>query len=189
MDLGKSCNYTCPNGSDRLHEGNYVFGIYIDLKKAFHFVQYHILPQKLRHYGIPGISLDWFDSYLSNRKQVVVTNGIQSDILELSGYGVPQGSVLGPILFLLFINDIYISLDNIIIKLFADDRDCFVSENDFNLLEGLAKTELNKPQKWINANKPSINFDPKNSSYCIFKPRNKCLPVNFNRGLTVGKKH
>ena len=115
-----------------LDEGNYVFGIYIDFKKAFDTVQHQILLQKLQHYGIRGIALDWFNSYLSNRKQFVVTNGIQSDILELSNYGVPQGSVLGPILFLLFINDIHNSLDNIIIKLFAYDTNCFVSGNDFN---------------------------------------------------------
>ena len=145
-----------------------------------------MLLQKLQYYVIRGIALDWFNFYLSNRKQFVLTNGIQSDILELSGYGVPQGSVLGPILFLLFVNDIHNSLDKIIIKLFADDTNCFVSGNDFNLLERIAETELNKLQKWINANKLTINFDPKKSSYCIFKPRNKCLPVNFNRGLTMG---
>ena len=160
-----------------LDEGNYVFGIYIDLKKAFDTVQHQILLQKLQYYGIRGIALDWFNSYLSNRKQFVLTNGIHSDILELSGYGVSQGSVIGPILFLLFINDIHNSLDKIIIKLFADDRNCFVSGNDFNLLERLAETGLNKLQKWTNANKLTINFDPKKSSYCIFKPRNKCLPV------------
>ena len=80
-----------------LDEGNYVFGIYIDLKKPFDTDQHQILLHKLQHYGIRGIALEWFDSYLAKRKQFVVTNGIQSDILELSGYGVPRGSVLGPI--------------------------------------------------------------------------------------------
>ena len=134
-----------------LDEGNYVFGIYIDLKKAFDTVQHQILPHKFQHYEIRGIALKWFDSYLAKRKQFVVTNGIQSDILELSGYGIPQGSVLGPILFLLFINDIHKSLDKIIIKLSADDTNCFISGNNFNQLERLAETELNKLQKWINA--------------------------------------
>ena len=65
-------------------------------------------------------------------------------MLELCGYGVPQGSDLGPILFLLFINDIHKSLSNVIIKLFADDTNCFVSGKDFNSLERLVELELNK---------------------------------------------
>ena len=68
--------------------------------------------------------------------------------------------MLGQILFLLLINDIHNSLDKIIIKLFADETNCFVSGNDFNLLERKAEAELNKLQKWINANKLTINFDP-----------------------------
>ena len=106
--------------------------------------------------------LHWIGLILTYQieKQFVVTNGIQSDILELSGYGVPLGSVLRSILFLLFINNIHNSLDNIIIKLFADETDSFFSGNDFNLLEILAATELNKLQKWINANKHTIGRIP-----------------------------
>ena len=72
------------------------------------------------------------------------------------------------------------------IKLFADDTNCFISGNYFNSLERLAEIELNKLQKWVNANKLTVHFDPKKSSYCIFKPRNKPFPINFNRGLTMG---
>ena len=76
----------------------------------------------------------------------------------------PRGSVLGPISFLLFINDINKSLDHIIVKLFADDTNCFISGNNFNQLERLVEVELNKLQKWKNANKLTINFDPKNQA-------------------------
>ena len=65
-------------------------------------------------------------------------------------------------------------------KLFADDTNCFLSGNDLSSLERLAETELNKPQTWINANNLKINYDPKKSSYCIFKRRNKCFPPNYN---------
>ena len=90
---------------------------------------------------------EWFRSYLAKRKQCVIINGIQSDISDLCKYGVPQGSVLGPILFLLFINDINKSLDHINVKLFADDTNCFISGNNFNQLERLVEVELNKLQK------------------------------------------
>ena len=169
-----------------LDEGNYVFGIYIDLKKAFDTVQHQILLYKLQHYGIRGLAFQWFESYLSKRKQFVVINNIQSDISEFCEYGVPQGSVLVPVLFLLFINDIDRSLSKITIKLFADDTNCFISDKNFISLERLVEIELNRLQKWINATKLTINFDPKKSSYYVFKSRGKCFPVNFDTGLKVG---
>ena len=92
----------------------------------------------------------------------------------------------GTNLFLLFINDIHKSLNNTVIKLFADDTNCFLSGNDFSSLERLAETELNKLQTWINANNLTIHYDPKKSSYCIFKPRNKCFPSNYNGRLKIG---
>ena len=113
-------------------------------------------------------------------------NNIQSDITELCEYEVSQGSVHGSILFLLFINDIHRSLSKIIIQLFANDTNCFLSDKNFNSLERLVEIELNRLRKWINANKLTINFDPKKSSHCIFKPGGKCFPVNFDRGLKIG---
>ena len=199
-----------------LDEGNCVFGISIDLKKAFDTVQHKVLLYKLQHYGICRLAFQWFESYLSKKKQFLVINNTshlrkatfqnvqwfelhlsrkkqflvinntQSDISYLCEYGVSQGSVLGPMLFLLFINDIHRSRSEITIKLFADDTNCIISDKDFNSLEKLLEGELNKLQKWINANKLTINFDPKTLSYCIFKPRGKCSPINFDRGLKMG---
>ena len=128
-----------------------MFGVYIDLKKAFDTVQHDML-LSIQHYGIHGTAFEWFKSYLTKRKQYVITNWIQSNISELCEYGVSQASVLGPMLFLLFINDINKSLENIIVKLFADDTNCFISDNDFNQLERLVEVELNKLQKCVNAN-------------------------------------
>ena len=104
-----------------LDQGKYVFGVYIDLKTAFDTVCHKILLTKLEHYGIRGMALNWFSSYLSNRSQFFHINNVSSSITSTCDYGVPQGSVLGSLLFLLFINDIHEAIECSMIKLFADD--------------------------------------------------------------------
>ena len=86
-----------------LEKGYFVFGIYIDLKKAFDTVNHDILIKKLDHYGNRGVALDWFRSYLKDRKQVTYINEKHSEISKMCNFGVPQGSVHGPLLFLLCI--------------------------------------------------------------------------------------
>mgnify|MGYP000306104893 CR=1 FL=1 len=107
-----------------IDDRNYSCGIFLDFSKAFDTINHNILIRKLQHYGVRGLALDWFISYLSNRNQVVNVNGVQSELLSIS-CGIPQGSVLGPILFLLYINDFHKCSKLFDFHLFADDANLF----------------------------------------------------------------
>ena len=91
--------------SEALENGDCVIGIFLDFSKAFDTIDHSILLQKLSFYGIQGVILSWFENYLSNRKQYVTYNGIKSKT-EKVNCGVPQGSILGLLLFLIYINDL-----------------------------------------------------------------------------------
>ena len=103
-----------------LDEGNFACGIFVDFQKAFDTVDHSILLSKLEHYGVRGLANNWFRSYLTNRQQYVSINGFDSSLKEMK-YGVPQGSVLGPLLFLIYINDLHNAVKFSITHHFADD--------------------------------------------------------------------
>ena len=92
--------------SNNLDNGKVPFSIFLDLSKAFDTFDHTILTQKLKHYGIKGCALKLLKNYLSNRKQYVELNNVISKICEIKT-GVPQGSILGPLLFVIYVNDIY----------------------------------------------------------------------------------
>ena len=143
--------------------------VFLDFAKAFDTVNHNILLSKLNYYGIRGNALSWFKSYLSNRNQCVEVNGKQSSLQHIN-CGVPQGSVLGPLLFLLYINDINQSSKVIDFFLFADDTSIFCSHKNLKVLEETLNTELVNVSDWLIANKLSLNVDKTN--VILFKNKN-----------------
>ena len=124
-----------------------------------------ILLYKLSHYGIRGTAQDWFKDYLTNRKQYVYVNGYES-LLKTTSCGVPQGSLLGPLLFILYINDLQNSSQILSFICFADDTNLFLSHRNSNTLIHMLNNELKLVQSWIHANKLSLNIDK--THYMLF---------------------
>ena len=160
-----------------LDEGNYVLGIYIDQTKAFDTVDHDILLEKLEHYGIRGHANDFFRSYLSNRQQFTSINGTNSDTQPVS-CGVPQGSVLGPILFLIYVNDMANAVSNGNIRLFADDTGLYIAHKNIDNLTTLAKNEMSSLFKWCQINKLTVNYSK--TCFLLYHTKNKPVPVNFD---------
>ena len=146
-------------------------GVFVDLKKAFDTLNHDVLLRKLEHYGIRGVPLQWLSSYLSNRKQYVKYNGCESSFLGIT-CGVPQGSVTGPILFILYINDICNASQRLKMVLFADDTNGFCSGKELSDLVKTVNFELQKLNTWFKLNKLSLNIEK--TSYMVFA--NNCIP-------------
>ena len=155
---------------NNIYEGfesnEYTIGIFLDLKKAFDTVNHQILIDKLNFYGIRGIPLAWLTSYLDNRQQYVMVNGhVSSNNTVVCG--VPQGSVLGPLLFLLYINDLFLSSKYLSFILFADDTNIFLRHKDLATLARMVNQELSHVSSWFNSNKLTVHPDNTNSSSSI----------------------
>ena len=145
--------------------GKAVVGRYIDLKKAFDTVNHRILIEKMQRYGIRGHILDWFKNYLNNRKQFTHINHTNSDLNSIS-CGVPQGSILGPLLFILYINDISNISHLMHTILFADDASILIKSDTKSTAIISMNRKLKKLSIWLTANKLSLNISK--THYMVF---------------------
>ena len=157
-----------------LSEGKWCVGVFLDLKKAFDCVRHDILLKKLQKFGIKNNALLWFSNYLTGRKQCVDIDGVLSDSREIN-ISVLQGSVLGPLLFLCFINDIF-EATILAIYLFADDTTLIGKDDNLNNLISLLNTELNKLANWFRANGIMVNI--KKTQYIVFHSRGKKINLH-----------
>ena len=163
-----------------LDNGSCVLGLYLDLKKAFDTVDHDILLRKAENYGFRGKAYTLLSSYLHNRKQCTFVNNVYSRYQHIST-GVPQGSVLGPLLFLIYINDINNAVPDVSTRLFADDTNVFLFNKKCDILISDAKNTLIKLSKWFAANKLTLHLGK--TSYTIFHPNsihNHYCPNSFS---------
>ena len=154
-----------------LEKGESVIGVFLDFSKAFDTVDHAILLCKLEHYGIRGNALSWFKSYHADREQFVTFNGVSS-ATKLISCGVPQGSILGPLLFLIYINDLHAVCKNTFLIFFADDTNLLTTGTDLDVMQNTLNDELNEISTWLKVNKLSLNV--KKTHYMIFSRKKMC---------------
>ena len=162
---------------EALDTGHFACGIFIDLQKAFDTVDHDILVSKLEYYGARGIAKNWFYSYLHNRQQFVTINGFKSSLKAIR-YGVPQGSVLGPLLFLIYINDLSLSVKNSVVHHFADDTNLLCINKSIKVLCKKVNYDLKGITDWLNANRISLNVNK--TEFIIFRSARRSLDCEIN---------
>ena len=157
---------------ENLNNGKFSCGAFIDLEKAFDTVNHEILLSKLEHYGIRDSSLTWIASYLSDRKQSVKLNGVNSKHERIS-CGVPQGSILGPLFFIIYVNDMHSAVQSSVMHHFADDTNLLLSSKDPKQISKLLNKDLKLLFEWLCANRLSLNVSK--TEFIIFRPPKKTL--------------
>ena len=156
---------------ENFEENKYTLGVFIDLSKAFDTVDHKRLMSKLEMYGIKGNLLKWFESYLTNRKQYIQIDKETKIALQDVTCGAPQGSILGPLLFLIYVNDLQYAPNLIEPIMFADDTNLFYAERDKNFFFQMVNNELQKIFQWFISSKLSINLSK--TKYFFFQKPSK----------------
>ena len=168
---GFRTGHSCQNAISELigsilknqEENKLTIGVFIDLSKAFDTLSYAILLKKLDKYGIRGTPLKWFESYLKERTMRVKVNSLTEPFTystyQQVSYGTPQGSCLGPLLFLVFINDLHNVVEHGMSLLFADDTTLLHSHKNLRYLKWSVEDDLTRLMDWFKANKLTLNLD------------------------------
>ena len=189
---GFRTGHSCQNAISELienilknqEENKLTIGIFIDLSKAFDTLSHNILMRKLQKYGIRGTPLKWFDGYLEDRSMRIKINS-SNGTLEYSTYhpltyGTPQGYCLGPLLFLIFINDLHYSVIHGNSLLFADDTTLLHSHKNLRYLKWTVEEDLSSLMDWFKANKLTLNLD---RTVCVlFNSKSKTKELTLNIG-------
>jgi Reverse transcriptase (RNA-dependent DNA polymerase) len=170
--LTKFLNFITKAFNDKEH----CIAIFCDLRKAFDTVDHKILLTKLYNLGIQGTELKWFENYLTGRKQFVVINGKASTLREII-LGVPQGSILGPLLFIIYINDLA-KASRFFSSLFADDTKLLAKNSDPVALNNFVNTEFHKISTFFRAHRLSLHVTK--TKFMVFSNSNAINNFNFN---------
>ena len=141
-----------------IDEGKFTGAVFVDLQKAFDLVNIQCLLNKLLEIGVTGTPLKWFENYLSNRKIVTCIGNCISEELSI-GLGVPQGSILGPLLFIIFINDLYSVFNSCKVHLYADDTVIYFAHKNPQIVQSTLNKELVLLDKWMSKNRLKVNYE------------------------------
>ena len=147
-----------------LQNGMYTVALFLDLSKALDTLEHEVLLDKMYRYGIRGTSLNWFKSYLENRKirvkcQVASSRKLEYSDYQIVNYGTPQGSCLGPLIFLIFTNDLHQHLNHCASILFADDTTLYKTHRNLNYLKWCIQDDMQTLADWFKANKLTLNLE------------------------------
>lgn len=166
------------NITEAMDQHKLTLGVFIDLSKAFDTVDHDILVSKLQQYGVVENELKWFKSYLTGRSQYISYDGDKSDVLPIT-CGVPQGSILGPLLFIIYVNDMASSVPLLNTVMFADDTNLFFTGNDIKHIFQTMNDQLSQIKDWFAANKLSLNVDKTKYTLFCSKSDEENLPLKL----------